>query len=66
MFYHPFVTVTRRVSLVEQEMSTPPEHPSSPPAISGVYVASILSVLCSVCVDLFILTIALRLLIGIF
>jgi hypothetical protein len=35
-----FVTrLTRRVSLVEQELRTLPEHPSSPPVFSGVRVA---------------------------
>ena len=34
-----FVTrLTRRVSLVEQELPTPPELPSSPPVFSGIHV----------------------------
>jgi hypothetical protein len=36
MTYHRFVTrLTRRVSLVEQELLTLPEHLSSPPVFSG-------------------------------
>jgi hypothetical protein len=37
--YHRVVTrLTRRVPLVEQELPTRPEHPSSPPVFSGVRV----------------------------
>ena len=32
------LTATRQVSLVEQELLTPPGHPSSPPVFSGVRV----------------------------
>jgi hypothetical protein len=36
MTYHGFVTrLTQQVSLVEQELPTLPEHPSSPPVLLG-------------------------------
>ncbi len=39
MTYHRFVTrLTRRVSLVEQELLTIPKHLSSPPVFSGIRV----------------------------
>jgi hypothetical protein len=46
-----FVTrLTRRVPLVEQELLTLPEHPSSPPVLSGVRVTRYL-ILCVCFVD---------------
>jgi hypothetical protein len=36
--YEFVIRLTQRVSLVEQELLTLPEHPSSPPVISGVRV----------------------------
>jgi hypothetical protein len=52
--YEFVIRLTQRVSLVEQELLTLPEHPSSPPVISGVRVTRSL-VLCVFCRSLFVL-----------
>ena len=51
--------VTQRVPLVEQEILTLPEHPSSLPVFSGVHVAQFLVfcvVFCRLLIALFLLT----------
>jgi hypothetical protein len=51
-----FVTrLTRRVSLVEQELLTLPEHLSSPPVFSGGSCYSIFCFICMLCWSLFVL-----------
>jgi hypothetical protein len=56
MTYHRFVTrLTRRMSLVEQELLTLPEHPRSPPIFSGVCVTQSLVLYVYFCRSLFVL-----------
>ena len=47
-------TVTRRMSLVEQELPTLPEHPSSSPVLSGIHVALSLVFFVMFCKSLFV------------
>jgi hypothetical protein len=56
MTYHRFITrLTRRVSLVEQELLTLPEHMSVHPVISEVHVARSLILCVMFCTSLFVL-----------
>ena len=47
--------LTQQVSLVEQELLTLPEHPSSPPALSGVHVVQSLVFCVVFCRSLFVI-----------